>query len=49
MQRMLPTWSNRGIDGQAPAHQARRPDWERGPVLRLLGKAARRDAYHRAG
>jgi len=48
MQRMLLTWSDRGIDGPAPAHQARRLASDRGPVLRLLDETARRDAYHRA-
>jgi two-component system, NtrC family, response regulator AtoC len=48
MQRMLLTWSDRGIDGPAPAHQAKRPASDRGPVLRLLDETARRDAYHRA-
>ncbi len=48
MQRMLLTWSDRGIDGPAPAHQVKRPASDRGPVLRLLDETARRDAYHRA-
>jgi DNA-binding NtrC family response regulator len=48
MQRMLLTWSDRGIDGPAPAHQGKRPASDRGPVLRLLDETARRDAYHRA-
>ena len=48
MPRMLLTWSDRGIDGPAPAHQVKRPASDRGPVLRLLDETARRDAYHRA-
>src|SRR5262245_40900891 len=48
MRRMLLTWSDRGIDGPAPAHQARRPASDRGPVLRLLDETPRRDSYHRA-
>ena len=48
MQRVLLTWSDRGIDGPAPAHQGKRPASDRGPVLRLLDETARRDAYHRA-
>src|SRR5262245_37852696 len=48
MQRILVTWSDRGVDGPAPAHHARRPASDRGPVLRLLDETARRDAYHRA-
>ena len=48
MRRMLVTWSDRGIDGPAPAHQARRPATDRGPVLRLLDETPRRDAYQHA-
>jgi DNA-binding NtrC family response regulator len=48
MQRMLLTWSDRGLDGPAPAHRARRPASDRGPVLRLLDETARKEAYHRA-
>ncbi|HSK05160.1 MAG TPA: sigma-54 dependent transcriptional regulator [Kofleriaceae bacterium] len=46
MRRMLVTWSDRGVDGPAPAHQARRPPSDRGPVLRLLDET--RDTYGRA-
>ena len=45
---MLLTWSDRGVDGPMPAHQARRPASDRGPVLRLLDETPRRDGYHRA-
>ncbi len=45
MRRMLVTWSDRGVDGPAPAHQARRPPSDRGPVLRLLDET--RDTYGR--
>ncbi|MDQ3365928.1 MAG: sigma-54 dependent transcriptional regulator [Myxococcota bacterium] len=48
MRRVLLTWSDRGVDGPAPAHQARRPPSDRGPVLRLLEHIERRAAYHRA-
>lgn len=48
MQRVLVTWSDRGVDGPAPAHHGRRPASDRGPVLRLLDETSRRDAYHRA-
>jgi DNA-binding NtrC family response regulator len=48
MRRNLLTWSDRGIDGPAPAHQVRRPPSDRGPVLRLLDETPRRDSYHRA-
>jgi len=48
MRRTLLTWSDRGIDGPAPAHQARRPAADRGPVLRLLDETPRREAYHHA-
>jgi DNA-binding NtrC family response regulator len=46
MRRMLVTWSDRGIDGPEPAHRAKRPASDRGPVLRLLDET--RDTYHRA-
>jgi DNA-binding NtrC family response regulator len=46
--RLLVTWSDRGIDGPVPAHQARRPASDRGPVLRLLDETLRREAYQRA-
>jgi len=46
MRRMLLTWSDRGIDGPVPAHQAKRPASDRGPVLRLLDET--RETYHRA-
>ncbi len=48
MRRMLVTWSDRGIDGPAPAHQARRPTSDRGPVLRLLDETPRREPYAHA-
>src|SRR3954469_1260431 len=48
MRRTLLTWSDRGIDGPAPAHQAKRPATDRGPVLRLLDETPRRDSYARA-
>src|SRR6187401_3593750 len=46
MRRMLVTWSDRGIDGPAPAHQVQRPTSDRGPVLRLLDETT--DTYHHA-
>ena len=46
MRRHLVTWSDRGVDGPVPAHQAARPASDRGPVLRLLDES--RDAYQRA-
>ncbi len=46
MRRHLVTWSDRGVDGPVPAHQAARPASDRGPVLRLLDET--RDAYQRA-
>jgi DNA-binding NtrC family response regulator len=46
MRRMLVPWSVGGVDGPAPAHQARRPPSDRGPVLRLLDET--RDTYGRA-
>src|SRR5689334_10295657 len=48
MRRMLLAWSDRGVDGPTPAHQARRPASDRGPVLRLLDETPRREGYHRA-
>src|SRR5262245_16029605 len=48
MRRALLTWSDRGVDGPAPAHQGRRPASDRGPVLRLLDETPRRDAYQHA-
>lgn len=36
VKRLLLTWSDRGVEGPAPAHQAKRPASDRGPVLRLL-------------
>ncbi|WP_438032903.1 sigma-54 interaction domain-containing protein [Sorangium sp. So ce204] len=36
MNRLLLTWSDAGTLGPAPAHQGRRPEGDRGPVLRLL-------------
>jgi DNA-binding NtrC family response regulator len=36
VKRALLTWSDAGVDGPAPAHQAPRPRDDRGPVLRLL-------------
>ena len=48
MRRMLLTWSDRGVDGPAPAHHAPRPASDRGPVLRLLDETPRRDSYDRA-
>ncbi|WP_433929301.1 sigma-54 interaction domain-containing protein [Sorangium cellulosum] len=36
MKRLLLTWSDAGTLGPAPAHQGRRPEGDRGPVLRLL-------------
>jgi two-component system, NtrC family, response regulator AtoC len=46
--RLLVTWSDRGIDGAAPAHQSKRPTTDRGPVLRLLEDPARTQRYDRA-
>jgi two-component system, NtrC family, response regulator AtoC len=48
MRRILLAWSDRGIEGPAPAHQARRPATDRGPVLRLLDETPRRDTYQHA-
>jgi DNA-binding NtrC family response regulator len=48
MRRTLLTWSDRGVDGPAPAHQIRRPASDRGPVLRLLDETPHRDRYERA-
>jgi len=48
MRRMLITWSDRGIDGPAPAHQTRRVSTDRGPVLRLLDETDHRHGYHHA-
>ncbi len=48
---MLLTWSDRGVDGRAPAHQMRRPDSDRGPVIRLLEQsepASGCEVYQRA-
>jgi DNA-binding NtrC family response regulator len=45
MRRTLVTWSDRGIDGPAPAHHARRQTTDRGPVLRLLDETPKRDTY----
>ncbi|WP_437912890.1 sigma-54 dependent transcriptional regulator [Sorangium sp. So ce302] len=36
MNRLLLTWSDAGTLGPAPAHHGRRPEGDRGPVLRLL-------------
>jgi DNA-binding NtrC family response regulator len=47
MQRILVAWSDRGIDGPAPAHHARRAATDRGPVRRLIDETERREAYHR--
>ncbi|MBL8613003.1 MAG: sigma-54-dependent Fis family transcriptional regulator, partial [Myxococcales bacterium] len=46
MPRLLLTWSDRGVEGPAPAHQGKRPSADRGPVLRLLGEPESR--YERA-
>ncbi|HRC55768.1 MAG TPA: sigma-54 dependent transcriptional regulator [Kofleriaceae bacterium] len=46
--RLLLTWSDRGIDGPAPAHHAARPAGDRGPVMRLLEHTERRLRYQRA-
>ncbi|APR87899.1 Response regulator of zinc sigma-54-dependent two-component system [Minicystis rosea] len=34
--KLLLTWSDAGVEGPVPAHQAARPASDRGPVLRLL-------------
>ncbi|WP_437631913.1 sigma-54 interaction domain-containing protein [Sorangium sp. So ce854] len=36
MNRLLVTWSDAGTLGPSPAHHGRRPEGDRGPVLRLL-------------
>ncbi len=46
MSRMLLTWSDRGVDGPAPAHHAKRAASDRGPVMRLIEEGAQR--YERA-
>ncbi|HVK72691.1 MAG TPA: sigma-54 dependent transcriptional regulator [Kofleriaceae bacterium] len=46
--RLLLTWSDRGVDGPAPAHHVARAAGDRGPVLRLLDETERRRRYHRA-
>lgn len=46
--RLLLTWSDRGIDGPAPAHHKERGAADRGPVLRLVEHTERRARYHRA-
>jgi DNA-binding NtrC family response regulator len=48
VRRLLLTWSDRGIDGPRPAHQAERPAADRGPVMRLVDETERRARYHRA-
>jgi len=48
MRRTLLTWSDRGVDGPAPAHQAKRPASDRGPVLRLLDETPPGASYARA-
>lgn len=48
VKRLLLTWSDRGIDGPAPAHQAKRPTADRGPVLRLLEERESKERYERA-
>jgi DNA-binding NtrC family response regulator len=48
VKRLLLTWSDRGIDGPTPAHQAKRPASDRGPVLRLLAETERARAYDQA-
>jgi two-component system, NtrC family, response regulator AtoC len=46
--RLLLTWSDRGIEGPAPAHHRERPAADRGPILRLLEHTERRHRYDRA-
>ncbi len=46
--RLLVTWSDRGVEGPAPAHQGHRPTADRGPVLRLLDESGRKARYDRA-
>ncbi|AKU93677.1 Response regulator of zinc sigma-54-dependent two-component system [Labilithrix luteola] len=48
MKRLLLTWSDRGVEGPAPAHQAKRPASDRGPVLRLLEDPTSTHRYDRA-
>jgi DNA-binding NtrC family response regulator len=48
VKRLLVTWSDRGVDGPAPAHQAKRPTADRGPVLRLLEEPESKNRYERA-
>jgi len=48
VKRLLLTWSDRGIEGPAPAHQAKRPATDRGPVLRLLTETEKAKRYDRA-
>jgi DNA-binding NtrC family response regulator len=47
-QRLLITWSDRGLDGPAPAHHVARAASDRGPVLRLLEHTEPRQRYQRA-
>jgi DNA-binding NtrC family response regulator len=42
---LLLAWSDRGVEGPAPAHHARRPTTDRGPVLRLLEQDESRGRY----
>ncbi len=46
MARMLLTWSDRGVEGPAPAHHAKRAPSDRGPVMRLVEESAQH--YDRA-
>ncbi len=48
VQRVLLTWSDRGIDGPAPSHQGKRPASDHGPVLRLLAETEPSRAYDHA-
>ncbi len=42
---LLLAWSDRGVEGPAPAHHARRPASDRGPILRLLEQDESRGRY----
>jgi DNA-binding NtrC family response regulator len=42
---LLLAWSDRGVAGPAPAHHARRPADDRGPVVRLLEQDESRGRY----
>ena len=41
----LLTWSDRGVGGPRPSHHGKRPETDRGPVLRLLDQDESRGRY----